>query len=136
MDRRRFVSAAGMALTASLSGCLSANQNRDTPTGTQALPVRFWLEEVSLTESEQEDVDPILFGDLSEEEGAIVETVIDEGEYTVEQDSVPTALESLRFRIEERTGNGKTLEVYLKRGTAYYRVGFADGDHIIAHPDH
>ena len=77
-----------------------------------------------------------MFEDLSTVEQGIVQTAFEEGGYTVEQGSEPSALEDLRDRIEQRTGNGETLEVYLRHTDTYYRVGFADGDHIIAHPDH
>lgn len=135
MNRRHFLSGAGIVLTTSFAGCLSAISNQGNSQGTADLPVRFWLKEVSLTESERGSVDSIVFSELSTEEQDIVQTAIEEGEYTVEQGSEPPALEDLRDRIEQRTGNGETLEVYLRRRDTYYRIGFADGDHIIAHPD-
>ncbi|NHN41588.1 hypothetical protein G9C85_08050 [Halorubellus sp. JP-L1] len=104
--------------------------------GTDSLGIRFWLEEVSLTQSEREQVTSIAFDDLSSDQREIVRTVFEEGEYTTAHESASPALEALRDRIEQRTGNGETLEAYLRRKDTYYRVGFADGDHIIAHPDH
>lgn len=136
MHRRRVLAVAGLALAGSLAGC-SANNGRDgTPEGTAALPIRFWLEPVSLSAAERESVNPIVYRDLTDDEQAIVETALEAGEYTEEPGPGSPALERLRDRIEERTGNGETLEVYLRREGTYYRVGFADGDHIIAHPDH
>lgn len=136
MNRRHFVSGAGLTVTAPFAGCLSALDGNGNSQETEDLPVRFWLKEVSLSASKQESVNPIVFGELSTGEREIVQTALDEGEYTVEQGSEPPALENLRDRIEQRTGNGETLEAYLRREDIYYRVGFADGDHIIAHPDH
>ena len=107
----------------------------DGPRGTADLPRRLWFEEVTLQASERESIDPLVFGDLSEAEREIVRTALEEGEDTLERDQGPPAFERLRDRIEARTGNGGTLEVYLRRGGTYYRVGFADGDHIVAHPD-
>lgn len=136
MTRRRFLSSAGLALAASCAGCLSAINSNEHPQGTEDLSVRFWLKDVSLSTLEQESVTPIVFGVLSTGEQEIVQTALEEGEYTVEQGSESPALENLRDRIEQRTGNGETLEAYLRRMNSYYRIGFSDGDHIVAHPDH
>jgi hypothetical protein len=136
MDRRRFLSGTGFALVATFAGCLSAIDSNGTAQETEDLPVRFWLKEESLSASEQESVNPIVFGELSTDEQEIVQAALEEGEYTVEQGSEPPALEHLRDRIEQKTGNGETLEAYLEREDTYYRIGFVDGDHIIAHPDH
>ncbi len=135
----------GIALTTSFAGCLSTIGTDDSSQGTSTIgsddssqgtvdlpPVRFWLEEVSLTESEQESIDSLVFSDLSTEAQEIVRTAISEEEYTVQQGSKPPALETIRDRIEQRTGNGETLEVFLRREDTYYRVGYVDGDHIIA----
>jgi hypothetical protein len=107
----------------------------DGPRGTADLRRRLWFEEVSLPESERESVDPIVFGDLSADERDIGRTVLEEGEYTLERDRGPPAFERLQDRIEARTENGGPLEVSLRRGDTDYRVGFADGDHVVAHPD-
>lgn len=103
--------------------------------GTADLPTRLWFEAASLPESERGSVDAIAYADLSSSERQIVGTALDAGEYTVATERESAALESIRDRIEERTGNGETLVVYLRRNESYYRVGFAAGDHIIAHPD-
>lgn len=136
INRRRFLSGAGLALEASFAGCLSAIDSHENSQGTENLPKRFWLKEASLSASEQESVNPIVSGELSTGEQEIVQTALEEGEYTVEQGSESPALEKLRDRIEQKTGDGETLKVYLRRKSTYYRVGFVDGDHIIAHPDH
>lgn len=136
MNRRRFVAGAGLALAAPFAGCLSGTATDEPSQGTADLPVRFWLEDASLSTSERDALDPIVFGELSTGERDIVRTALEDGEYTVDQASKPSAVESLRARIEQRTGNGETLEAYLRRGDVYHGVGFADGDHIIAHPDH
>ena len=99
------------------------------------MPRRLWFEQVTLSASERESVDPIVFGELPEEEREIVRTALEEGEYTLDADRGLPAFESLRDRIEERTGDGETLEVCLRRGDTYYRIGFVDGDHVIAYPD-
>ena len=98
------------------------------------MPRRLWFEEVSLSTPDREGIDPIAFDDLSDAEREIVRTALEEGEYTVERDRGSPAFERLRDRIEERTGDGETLAVYLRRGQTYYRVGFVDGDHIVARP--
>jgi hypothetical protein len=136
MNRRRFVSGAGLTLAVPFAGCLSAPANDGNSQGTEDSPVRFWLEEMSLSTSERDAFNPIVFGELSTGERNIVQTALEEEEYTVDQGSEPPVLETLRDRIEQRTGNGETLEVYLKREENHYGVGFVDGDHIIANPDH
>ncbi|AZH26278.1 hypothetical protein [Haloplanus aerogenes] len=129
--RRRLLVGAGVAFVGSVAGCLGASGGSDSP-GTADLPTRLWLERVDLSSSEREEIDPIVFADLPPEEQQIVETAIEDGEYTVDSEEASPALESLRDRIERRADGG--LEVYLRRGETYYRVGFAEGDHIIAHP--
>lgn len=119
----------------SFAGCLSSDDTSENPQGTEGLPIRFWLEEVSLSSSEQEPIDPIVFEELTPDEQEIVQTAVDEKDYTVAPGTESPEIEILRDRIELRTGNGETLVAYLKRGDIYYRVGFADGDHIIADPD-
>lgn len=140
MNRRTVLVGFGTAIASSAGGCLQTGltpggESDDSPQGTADLGTRLWLEEVALSETDQDAVDPIIFGNLSEAEQEIVQTALNDGEYTSDTETEPPALEDLRSRIEERTGDGQTLEVYLKRNDTYYRVGFAAGDHIIAHPD-
>jgi len=134
IPRRSLLRRGTLLYALGLAGCVSGLRDED-PRGTAGLPRRLWFEEVSLPASERERVDPLVFGDLTEAEREIVRTAMAEGEYTLERDRGPPAFERLRDRIEERTGNGETLAVYLRRGETYYRVGFADGDHVVAHPD-
>jgi hypothetical protein len=131
MYRRRVLSGVGLALLGPAAGCLGGSSGSDGP-GTADLPTRLWLERAELTESERNTVDPIVFGDLPAAERDLVATALDEGEYVVDSEAAPPALESLRDRIERRADGG--LEVYLRRDRTYYRVGFAEGDHIVAHP--
>lgn len=109
-------------------------RSTETPPGTAGLPTRLWFEPVSLSASERDAIDPIVFSTLSGPEQDIVRLALEEGEYTVETEHESAALERLRDRIEARANGG--LAVYLRRGETYYRVGFAAGDHIIAHPMH
>lgn len=136
MNRRRILSGVGTVLVASVSGCVSRIDPQGDSQRTATLQIRFWLKNVSLSASKRESVTPIVFEELSREEREIARTALEDGEYTVEQASASPALEDLRDRIEQRTGNGETLEAYFRRAGTYYRIGFADGDHIIAHPDH
>lgn len=135
MNRRRFLFSTGCVLAGSFAGCLSRLGGHENAQGTATRQTRLWLEEVSLSSSERDSVNPIVFAELSTDEQEIVRTARDAGEYTVEQTSVSSALERLRDRVEQRTGNGETLKVYLRYDDTHYRVGFVDGDHIIAHPD-
>lgn len=110
----------------------------DTPTVTtsegEEMPheIKLWFEQVSLSESKRSSIDPMVFTDLSETQREIVETAIEEGEYTERIGEESAALSSLKARVEERSGDG--VEVYLRRDGTYYRVGFVAGDHIIASP--
>lgn len=140
VNRRTVLLGVGTVITSSAGGCLQTSltpgdESNDGPQGTADLGTRLWLEEVTLSETDRDAVDPIIFSDLSEAEQNIVQTVLNDGEYTSDTETEPPALEDLRSRIEERTDGGQTLEVYLKHNETYYRVGFAAGDHIIAHPD-
>lgn len=136
MNRRSFFLGTGLTLVGSFGGCLSRTDGHGNSRGTETLQLRFWLKEVSLSASERESVAQIVFAELSTGEQEIVKTALNEGEYTVVQESASPALERLRDRIEQQTGDGETLEAYLRRKDTYYRIGFVDGDHIIAHPDH
>jgi hypothetical protein len=131
MYRRRVLSAIALVLLGPAAGCLGGSGGSDVP-GTADLPTRLWFERVELTESERNAVDPIVFADLPAAERELVATALDEGEYVVESEAPPPALDSLRDRIERRADGG--LAVYLQRNRTYYRVGFAEGDHIVAHP--
>jgi hypothetical protein len=135
LPRRTLLRRGALLGAVGLAGCVDGLTSDSSPRGTADLPRRLWFEEVTLPASERESIDPIVFGDLPEAEREFVRTALEEGEYTLERDQGPPAFERLRDRIEARTGNGGTLEVYLRRGDTYYRVGFADGDHIVAHPD-
>ena len=142
---RRTLLRRGLLLgTVGLTGCVT-EQDDGTPTppgdGTPTptddeMPteIRFWLEEVPISESEQGSIEPIVFSDLSNRQEEIVETALEEGEYTSEIGAESPALENLRRRISARTDGG--VEAYLKRGDTYYRIGFVSGDHIIADPGH
>lgn len=136
VKRRSLLAGAGCAISASFAGCLSALDNTDRSQGTADLPIRFWLEEVSLAESEYDSVNSIGFVNLSTAERKIVRTALEDQAYTAEQGNESPALKKLQSRIEQRTGGGQTLEAYLRRNDTYYRIGYAAGDHIIAHPDH
>lgn len=105
----------------------------DDPEGTAATPTRLWFEPVDAPANESE-ADPIEDTSLPSAEQDLVDTAIDEGEYVVESEATPPALESLRDRIEARTDGGSTLVVYLVRDGQYYRIGFVNGDHIITSP--
>jgi hypothetical protein len=72
MNRRRLLTALPTAFTILSTGCLQATRNSGSPQGTETLPTRLWLEQVSLSESERESVDPIVYGKLSGAEQEIV----------------------------------------------------------------
>ena len=140
---RRTLLRRGLLLgSVALTGCV-AKQDRGTPTptddGTSAtteeeMPteITFWLQEVSLSESEQDAIDPVVYSELSSGQQEIVQTALQEGEYTTEAGEEPPELAGLRRAIEAQADDG--VEAYLKREDTYYRVGFVSGDHIIASP--
>lgn len=132
---RRTILRRGLLLgSVGLTGCVT-EQDDATPTTTdEEMPteIRFWLEEVTLSESEQNSIEPIVFSDLSNRQKEIVQTALEEGEYTSEIGEESSALKNLRQSISARTDGG--LEAYLERGDTYYRIGFVSGDHLIANP--
>jgi hypothetical protein len=132
MSRRRFLSGIGLAFLGLAAGCLGGTSGSDAP-GTADLPTRLWFERIERSAAERDAVDPIGFADLPTAERELVASALDAGEYTVDSEDASPALESLRDRIERRADGG--LEVYFRRGETYYRVGFAEGDHVIAHPN-
>lgn len=134
MNPRRVLSTIGLAVATSSAGCTALDEYTDSQE-TATAPIRFWLEEVSLSPETRESVTPIVFAQLSSDEREIVRITLDNGEYTVDQESAPPAFERLRDRVGQRTSGGETLEAYLRRADTYHRIGLADGDHIIAHPD-
>lgn len=141
---RRTILRRGLLLgSVGLTGCVT-EQNGGTPITTDdrtptptedEMPteITFWLREVTLSESEQDTIEPIDFSELSSGQKEIVQTALDEDEYTTEMSEEPPELEGLRQMIESQTDDG--LEAYLKREETYYRIGFVSGDHIIASPD-
>lgn len=131
VTRRGVVSGAGLLASAAVAGC--TGPLGDAPGGTATQPARLWFEAVDPPE---DGADPIEYASLSEEERSLVDTALEEGEYVADTDETPPAWDSLRERVEARTGNGGELAVYLRRDDQYYRVGFVNGDHIIASPDY
>lgn len=112
----------------------STNGDKTPTTTDEKMPteIQFWLEEVTLSESERAAIEPIVFGDLSNGQQDIVQTALEKGEYTSEIGDESSALKGLRRRISARTGGG--IRAYLRRDETTYRVGFVSGDHIIASP--
>lgn len=130
---RRTILRRGLLLgTVGLTGCVTEQDGGTSTTTDDQMPteIQFWLEEVTLSESEQDAIDPIVYGDLSNRQKEIVQTALEEGEYASEIGEESSALRSLRQRISSRTDGG--VEAYLKRVDTYYRIGFVSGDHIIA----
>lgn len=116
-----------------LTGCVTEQDGTPTTTDDEMpTEIRFWLEEVTPSESEQDSIDPIVFSDLSNRQKEIVQTALEEGEYTSEIGEESSALKNLQQSVSARTDGG--LEAYLERGDTYYRIGFVSGDHIIANP--
>lgn len=96
--------------------------------------IRFWLKKVTVSEAKSDEINPITCSNVTDGEREIIQTTIERGEYTSESGSESRALDRLRERINDQNPGG--VEVYLKCNDTYYRIGFIDGDHIMAHPDH
>lgn len=142
-SRRTLVRRGLLLGSVGLTGCV-ANQDGGTPTPTgdgtsttteddMPTEITFWLQEVSLSESERDAIDPVVYSELSSGQQETVQTALQEGEYTTEMGEEPPELAGLRRAIEAQTDDGG-VEAYLKREDTYYRVGFASGGHIIASP--
>ena len=127
----------GLAVgTGALAGCIGTiadDGDESGPEGTEDLPARLRLKEVSTPGCEEADL--IVYADLSTDEQDLVETALREGEYAVPTEETPPAFDSFRERVEARTDTCGELVVYLEREGTYYRVALVDGDHIIAHPN-
>lgn len=131
-NRRQFLTLVGLAGSGTVAGCTGPLS--EAPEGTADMPTRLWFETADPPADESE-ADPIEYASLTSAERDLVDTTIDEGEYVVDSEETPPALESFRDRIEARTDDASTLVVYLRREDQYYRIGFVNGDHVIAHPD-
>lgn len=137
IQSRRALLRRGLLLgTVGLTGCVTEEGDGTPTTSADEMPteIRFWLEEATLSDSERGSIEPIVFSDLSNGQQEIVQTALEEGEYTSEIGEESSALKSLQRSVSARTDGG--LEAYLKRGDTYYRIGFVSGDHIIADPGH
>lgn len=117
------------------SGCLEtpASTTTETPqTDDDEMPteIKLWLEEVSPSKSKRESIDPIVFNELPDAQQKIMQSAIEDGEYTTQIGEETEAFSSLSDKIEAKAN--EDLEVYLKDADTYYRVGLVKGDHIIA----
>lgn len=130
VTRRRVLSGVGLLASAAVAGC--TGPLGDAPEGTGTQPARLRLEPV---DTPADGADPIEYASLPEAERSLVDTALEDGEYVADTDETPPAWDSLRERVEARTGNGGDLVVYLVRDDQYYRVGFVNGDNIIASPE-
>jgi len=131
VTRRRVLSGVGLLASAAVTGCTGLLG--DAPEGTATQPARLWLEPV---DTPADGADPMEDASLPEAERSLVDAALAEGEYVADTDETPAAWDSLRERVEARTGNGGDLVVYLVRDDQYYRVGFVNGDNIITSPDY
>jgi hypothetical protein len=132
---RRTILRIGIVLSGlGFSGCLedpeSTTETPQTDDDEMPTEIKLWLEEVSLSMSERESIDPIVFSELHNAEQEIIQTAIQEGEYTTQIGEESDAFSSLSDKIESRAN--EDLEVYLKDSDTYYMVGLVEGDHIIA----
>ena len=137
MPGRRTVLQATVAVSSALvGGCLqgweTTRTGERTPTEEAPTEVRLWFERASVSESERASIDPIVFSDLPKPEKKTVRTALQDGEYTERVGEVSGPMQSLRERIEARVDEG--IEAYLLRESTYYRIGYVDGDHIVANP--
>jgi len=132
---RRTILRIGIVLSGlGFSGCLedpeSTTETPQADDDEMPTEIKLWLEEVSLSMSERESIDPIVFSELHNTEQEIIQTAIQEGEYTTQIGEESEAYSSLSDKIESRAN--EDLEVYLKDSDTYYMVGLVEGDHIIA----
>jgi hypothetical protein len=95
--------------------------------------IEFWLVRANVSASKQERITPIRCANVTEGEQELIQKAIENEQYTSEIGSASPALERLRERIGDQNPGG--LEAYLKCNETLYRVGFVDGDHIMADPD-
>lgn len=133
---RRRTLLGGLALVGigTLAGCTGPSGGDSSegtdPEGTEDMPARLRLKGVQTPDCE--NADPIRFADLSTAEQDLVETALEQGEYTVPTEETSPAFDSLREAVEARSDTCGELVVYLRRGETYYRVALVNGDNVIA----
>lgn len=106
----------------------STDDDQEMPTG-----IRLELEPVSLSQSERESIDPIVFGERSGPEQEKLQTAIETTRATDEIGNESRAIMGIREAIEQRTDDD--LQVFVARGNSYFTTRFVVGGHIIANPD-
>lgn len=112
----------------------ASDDGTSTPTEDEmSTEITFWLREVTLSEAEQDAIEPIVFSELSSGQKEIVRTALEEGEFTTTVGEESPELEGLRRLIEAQADDG--VKAYLEREETFYRIGFVAGDHIIASPE-
>lgn len=95
--------------------------------------IRLELEPVSLSQSERESIDPVVFNERSEPEQEKLQTAIETTRSVDEIGNESEATLKIREAIEKRTDDGP--QVFVTRGNSYFATRFVVGEHIIANPD-
>lgn len=105
------------------------SSNEDTP---EMPPMETKLSLVEQSTSDCPVSDPIVFAELSTKQQEMVQTAIDEGEYTEQHGDESPSLQDFRDMVENQTNGGG--EAYLRHDDTCYAIELVAGDHIIAAP--
>lgn len=95
--------------------------------------IEFRLVRANVSASKRERITPIRCANVTPEERELIQTAIESDQYTSGIGSAPPGLERLRERIRDHDSGG--VELYLSCDERLYRVGFINGDHVLADPD-
>lgn len=131
------LAAVSIGLVGYSSGQATASSDHDSaPTEAgheMSTKIRLELEPVSLSQSERESIDPIVFRERSEPEQRKLQTATETRRSLDEIGNESKATLQIREAIEERTNDD--LRVFVRRGNSYFTTRFVVGEHIIANPD-
>lgn len=118
----------GRAKASSDNGSAATEDDHEMPT-----EIRLEMEPVSLSQSERESIDPIVFSERSEPEQKKLRTAVETGRSIDQIGNESKATRKIREAIEERTNDD--LQVFVTRKNSYYTTRFVVGEHIVANPD-
>lgn len=130
-SRRTLLRGGTTLLGASLAGCLGSN-----PFGCDSMDsavVR--TKRVTLSASERDAIDPIVFGELPDSEQEFVRTAVEDGEYRTcpaADPYIPEPLTSFADRVGRRRAENDADAAYLKYGDTYYALGVTIEDESYA----
>lgn len=141
IPRRKLLKSTGVAASTGLVGYSTGQVTASRTDGSTAREdqedwsgdIELALEPASLSQSDRQSVDPIVFSDRSTSEQATLMEAIETASFTDAIGNESPGTQGLREAIEER--NDDDPQVFAKVNDAYYSIRFVAGHHIVASPD-